>query len=160
MNWLNTTKQKIWKLLYPVFPYFEKTAVVFHKKERQRFFIGYIAQGKTVADVKRHLASQGFGNHFVAWEDSDQVLSWRKLVNFSEQYHLRIYNDGEIRGHFELTPEASPVKHFLEKGEEDRCTDFMKFLGDCVTTKKHLVHLEPDTTVPTPDSEITFESKS
>ena len=32
----------------------------------------------------------------MAWTDKDQVLSWRKLVNFQEQYHLRVFKDGEI----------------------------------------------------------------
>ena len=153
---LNKIKQKIWRVIYPIFPFFERVALPFHKKERQRFHIGWLEEGYTLADLKRFLMNEGFGNHFVAWEDTDQVLSWRKLASFSEQYHLRVYSDGEIRGHFELTPEAEPTKHFMEIGEVDKKADFKAFLGPLVTSKKHPMHLTVDTTVPTPDSEITF----
>lgn len=156
MNTIQKFQQKFWKALYTIFPFLERSVLFLHTKERQRFHLGWLAPGKTLAGLKQHLAAQGFGNHFVAWEDSDQVLSWRKLVSFEKQYHLRVFTDGEIRGHFELTPEAAPVKHFLEDGEEDRQAEFATFLGEFLTKEKYISKLTPDTTVPTPDSEITF----
>ena len=128
-----------------------------HEKKRQRYHIGWLAEGRTLPELMKYLATKGFGNHFVAWKDSDQVLSWRKLASFSKQYHLRVYKDGEIRGHYELTPEADPIKHFIEKGEEDKCRDFLNFLGDFVTEKEYISKLEIDTTVDDGDSELTYE---
>lgn len=131
---------------------------VWHEKGRQRYHIGWLAPGKTMEGMKRHLHEKwGFGNHFIAWTDNSQVLSWRKLMDFDDQYHLRVFNDGEIRGHFEFTPEAHPLKHFEEKGEREAKDDFLKFLGDFVTEKKYISHLAVDPDAYNPDSEVFFE---
>ncbi len=136
--------QFVWAfLLYPVWPWVERSFNFLHKKERQPYHIGWLAPGKSIDDLKSHLSRvHGFGNHFVAWTDPGQILSWRKLVNFRWQYHIRVFSDGEIRGHFEVTPEAAPVKHFLAQGEQNRKEDFFAFLGDIVTVKKHISRLE------------------
>lgn len=111
-------------------------------------------------DLKVHLHSEwGFGNHFVAWVDEGQVLSWRKLVDFNNQYHLRVFNDGELRGHFEYTPEGHPIDHFVEKGEKEAQIDFLKFLGEFVVSQKYISHLEVDPSSFDPKSEITVDSK-
>lgn len=154
-------KQKIWRFIYKFFPTFQQTLLklhlIFHKKERQRFHLGWLVPGKTLEDLKLHLHSKwGFGNHFVAWTDSDQVLSWRKLINFNEQYHLRVFKDGEICGHFEVTPEAHPIDHFEEKGESEHKKEFLKFLGVFVIQEKHISHLKMDPNAFDPKSEITF----
>jgi hypothetical protein len=122
-------RQGVWDRVYYVFPWIERHLLVFHGKIRQRYLIGWLAPDKTLADLKEHLSTKfGFGNHFVAWEDADQVLSWRKLDSFNDQYHLRVFKDGEIRGHYERTPEGATIDHFLEHGEEQRRDDFDKFL--------------------------------
>lgn len=158
MHILQKLKQYIWYVIYPIFPHIEHRFLFLHQKNRQKFHIGWLAPHHTLAALKKHLATQwNFGNHFVAWEDSSQVLSWRKLSSFKEQYHIRVYSDGEIRGHFEYTPEAAPVYHFMERGEKAKTRDFLKFLGTFVTTKKYTSHVLPDTTVPSRDSEITFD---
>ena len=134
-----------------------KWHLIWHEKGRQKYHLGYIAPGKTLQDLEKHLYEKwGFGNHFVAWEDEGQVLSWRKLVDFSHQYHIRIFSDGEIRGHYEYTPEAKPIDHFKEVGEKENFAEFKKFLGEFVVPQKHPVHLLPDMKV-APDSEITIE---
>ncbi len=153
-------KQKMWRAIYPIFPRLEHRFVFLHNKGRQKYHIGWLKEGKTLAELKQHLSTQGFGNHFVAWEDADQVLSWRRLASFNEQYHIRVFKDGEIRGHFEITPEAHPLEHFFEKGETPRTDDFLKFLGSFVTLKKYVSHLEIDTSVPVPDSELTYQEYS
>lgn len=158
MSPLEKFKQSVWRIIYPVFPKLEKTFLRFHEKERQRYHIGWLAPEKTLADLKIHLSKNwGFGNHFVAWEDSDQVLSWRKLASFREQYHLRVYRDGEIRGHYELTPEGAPLAHFEEKGETDKREDFLKFLDGFIVSTQYPREVAPDTTVPVPDSEVTYQ---
>ncbi len=159
MTFWDKIKQKIWRGIYNVFPKLEHFFVFLHKKERQKYHLGWVRAGVTLVELKRHLHSKwGFGNHFVAWEDPDQVLSWRKLESFKEQYHLRVYSDGEIRGHFEFTPEAHPFDHFGEKGETEHKKAFEKFLGDFMVQQKHISHLKMDPDAWNPDSEITISS--
>jgi len=160
MTFWDKIKQKIWRGIYPHFTAFQKffLKIGLHKKGRQKYPIGWLAPGKTLEDLKRHLhAKWGFGNHFVAWTDDDQVLSWRKLSDFKDQYHLRVYKDGEIRGHYEYTPEARPIAHFEEIGETEHREDFLKFLGDFVIQKKYISHLKMDPDAYNPDSELTID---
>ncbi|MFA6273994.1 MAG: hypothetical protein WC662_02430 [Candidatus Paceibacterota bacterium] len=160
MNSFDKFKQKIWRHIYRFFPSIQKffLKLGLHEKERQRFHIGWLAPGKTLEGLKRHLHEKwGFGNHFVAWTDSGQVLSWRKLADFKDQYHLRVFEDGEIRGHFEFTPEAHPIEHFIEKGEQEKKEDFLKFLGDFIVQEKYISHLKMDPDAFNPDSEITID---
>ena len=164
MTFTDKIKQKIWHLIYKFFPTFQRVLVKWgilrHKKERQRFHIGWLTPGKTLEDLKLHLHNEwGFGNHFVAWVDEGQVLSWRKLTDFNDQYHLRVFDDGEIRGHFELTPEAHPLAHFEEKGEAEYREDFLKFLGEFAVQEKTISHLKMDPNAFDPKSEITVGSK-
>ena len=164
MSFFDRVKQKTWDLIYRVFlparTALFKTGIIWHKKGRQRYHIGWLAPGKTLVRLKKHLHDKwGFGNHFIAWVDEEQVLSWRKLTDFEDQYHLRVYEDGEIRGHYELTPEAHPLEHVEEKGEMDKTPDFLKFLGDFVTQKKHISHLQMDPGAFDPKSEISIETQ-
>lgn len=160
MTFWDKIKQKIWRHIYHVFPAVQKffLNLGMHKKGRQKYHIGWLAPGRTLEELKKHLHEKwGFGNHFVAWTDTEQVLSWRKLADFNDQYHLRVFSDGEIRGHYEYTPEAHPVAHFEEKGETERKADFLKFLEDFVVQEKHISHLKMDPDAYNPDSEITID---
>lgn len=148
-------KQIVWRMLYPVFPLLKFSLSVFHAG-RQRYHLGWLAPGKSLEDLKAHLAKQGFGNHFVAWDDSGQVLSWRKFDGFDWQYHLRVFDDGEIRGHYEKTPESAPIDHFSETGEEPRTPEFLAFFGDLITHKRHITRLKSDPTAKEVESQITF----
>jgi len=154
-------KKNIWRGLYPVFPWiqkhFLKWHLVWHEKGRQPYHLGWLAPGKTLEGLEKHLHNEwGFGNHFVAWKDAGQVLSWRKLENFDNQYHIRVFKDGEIRGHYEYTPESKPIQHFVEINEQERRDEFMKFLSNYVVKKKHISHLKIDKNI-APDSEITID---
>jgi len=164
MTCADKIKQKIWRFIYkfflPLRAFLLKIGIVWHKKGRQKYHLGWLPPGKTLAELKNHLHKKwGFGNHFIAWIDEDQVLSWRKLTDFQDQYHLRVYKDGEICGHFEFTPEAHPLEHLEEKGEIDKKEDFLKFLGEFVTQKKHLSHLKMDPDAFDLKSEVTIEKK-
>lgn len=163
MNSFDRLKQKIWHHFYGFFPKIQKffLKLGLHEKGRQRYHIGWLAPGKTLEGLKRHLHEKwGFGNHFVAWTDTGQVLSWRKLADFKDQYHLRVFEDGEIRGHYEYTPEAKPIAHFAEKGETERHEDFIKFLGEFCVQKKYISHLKMDPDAFNPDSEITIDNEN
>lgn len=160
MNSFDRFKQKLWRGIYPHFTNFQKffLKMGFHQKGRQKYHVGWMAPGKTLEEMKRYLHEKwGFGNHFVAWTDDDQVLSWRKLADFQDQYHLRVYKDGEICGHFEYTPEAHPVDHFIEKGEIEKKEDFLKFLGEYCVQEKYISNLVMDPDAYNPDSELTID---
>ncbi len=165
MNSFDKLKYKAWRFIYKFFPAIQKAflrwGIVHHDTVRQRYHIAWLAPGKTLEGLKVYLHDNwGFGNHFVAWTDNDQVLSWRKLIDFQKQYHLRVFADGEIRGHVEFTPEAHPLEHLEEVGEAEAKDDFLKFLGEFATEKKHISHLVMDPDAYNPDSEIVFEQKS
>lgn len=162
MTFFDKVKLKVWHFIYsfflPVQRFLLKIGIIRHEVKRQKYHIGWLAPGKTLEDLKLHLHSKwGFGNHFVAWTDTGQVLSWRKLTDFQDQYHLRVYKDGEICGHFEFTPESHPLEHIEEKGEVDKTEDFLNFLGDFVVQEKYISHLEMDPNAFDPKSEITLE---
>ena len=155
-------KKNIWNRIYPIFSKFRdhllKWHLIWHEKGRQPYHLGWLAPGKTLQDLEKHLHDKwGFGNHFVAWHDDGQVLSWRKLQSFDWQYHLRVFEDGEIRGHYEYTPESKPVDHFIEKGEKPRLKDFKKFLGNFAVSYKYVSKLKPDVNT-APESELTIDS--
>lgn len=157
MTTVQKLKQKFWRFIYPTFKKLEHFALPFHEKRRQPYHIGWIHPKKSLPQLKRHLSSKwGFGNHFVAWEDTDQILSWRKLSSFEEQYHLRVFNDGEIRGHYEYTPESDPVGHFFAAKFNPKHYDFLQFLDGYIVFQKYPRQVFPDKTVRDSDSEIIF----
>ncbi|HYF13378.1 MAG TPA: hypothetical protein VD928_03725 [Candidatus Paceibacterota bacterium] len=140
---INRVKYYIWRVYTPYHPFFRDLAIklrlvsITKKVERfgarQRYLLGTIAPNETVEGVIEHLLSKGYGNHFVAWEDDGEVVSLRYVENFKYQYHLRIFEDGEVRGHYEFTTECHPLKHFYEIGFEDRREHFLSVLGDKIT---------------------------
>lgn len=136
---VDTCKKSAWRAITPVFPHVRdglvKLGVIYHEG-RQRYPLGWIPRNRSIRELIEHLAEKGFSNHFVAWVDDDEFVSLRKLTDFHSQYHLRIFGDGEIRGHYERTPEAHPIAHFLESGMEARREEFLKFLEGWVVDSK------------------------
>lgn len=107
--------------------------VIWHEKGRQRFLLGRLAPGRRMEDFLAHLHAQGFGNHFISWVDDGELYSLRKIASDRRfQYHLRIFKDREVRGHYEFTPEAHPIWHFTERGIEARRREFLDFFADFV----------------------------
>lgn len=162
MTSFDKIKYRAWRFLYKFFPSIQKALLrwgfIHHDPSRQRYHLGWLAPGQDLETLKKHLHDKwGFGNHFVAWTDTGQVLSWRKFADFQDQYHLRVYEDGEIRGHYEYTPEAHPLEHLEEKGEREATSEFAKFLGEFLVKEKYISHLMMDPNAYNPDSEITFE---
>ena len=125
-------KYMFWKGFTPIHPYMRDAAlrlgIIHHEPGRQNFPVGRVAPHVSVEEVVEHLIEKGFGNHFVAWRDDDELVSLRHTDDFEYQYHLRIYEDGEIRGHFEYTPECYPILHIKEIGMEDRREHFLSIL--------------------------------
>lgn len=155
----------VWRVIYAVFPQLQKILlklhIIWHENGRQRYHIGWLRKGATLEELKKHLSEKWhFGNHFVAWKDDDQVLSWRRLENFEKQWHLRVYADGEIRGHYEDTPEASPLRHMREIDETDRTEEFRTFLGPYCVRRRSPIRLTPDRTMTDLVSEMTVDTHS
>lgn len=136
----DTAKRTLWRVITPVFPYVRDTLLycgIFYHEGRQEYHVGWLREDREFNDFLDYLARKGFANHFVAWVDTDEVISLRKLVNFHWQYHLRVFSDGEVRGHYEKTPEGNPIAHFLEFGMEQRRGEFFGFLGDWVCHSRY-----------------------
>jgi len=131
---------------------------LFTSGDRQGFHVGWLASGKSLGDLRVHLHKEwGFGGNFSTKIEKGEVLSWRKLLNKKEQYHLRVFEDGEIRGHFEYTPEAHPLEHLARGGKREASKEFLKFLGEYVTRRKFISNLVFDPSAYSPDAEILSE---
>lgn len=98
---------------------------------RQPYRIGQIQKGVGLEEIQQHLARNGFFLERVAYPDPGQTLSMRRLSDEhpDRQYHLRVFSDGEVRGHYEYTPEDHPIQHLNEALFEKREEDFKGFLG-------------------------------
>lgn len=79
--------------------------------------------------TKNLLENKGFEKAKLSWKDTDEILNMR-LLDKEFQYHLRLFNDMEIRGHYEYASEAHPWWHINEKIFENRSDFFKKILGD------------------------------
>jgi hypothetical protein len=129
---LEKLKYLFWFLYTPIHPFgrdlFLKLGIVKHDI-RQPFLIGRIDIDTSLENVVRALLLAGYGNHFVAWRDNGEIVSLRYADNFEYQHHIRIFSDGEVRGHYEYTCECHPVWHTKEIGMENRSADFLKIIG-------------------------------
>lgn len=130
-----------WSAYTPAHPYIRDLAIKLRivdqqqfldRKGRQPYRIGTIASTSSVDAIVQKLVAQGYGNNFVAWHDAGEVASLRLPVDIDHQYHVRIFADNEVRGHYELTPEMHPWKHYREIGMEERPEYFKDLLGDMV----------------------------
>lgn len=148
-EFIHRVKYIFWRLYTPFHPFLRDTCirlglVSLKLKEdrwgkRQKFLLGHIAPHESIENVVRHLTTKGYGNHFVAWEDDGEVVSLRYTENFATQYHLRIFEDGEVRGHFEHTPECHPIKHYYSRDcFEPKREHFLGILGDKIIPHESL----------------------
>lgn len=103
---------------------------VVKKRGRQEYLLGTIAPGLSIEEFVACLVDNGYAYHRIAWEDDDEVVSLRHVENFTHQYHIRIYEDREVRGHYEHTPECHPLLHLFEVDREDRRQPFLDLVGE------------------------------
>ena len=131
----NRSKYVFWKVIYPVHGTGRDILLslgILHHEGRQNYLVGHLAPGRTMEEFVKYLEGKQVCNHFVALRDDDEVVSLRKPVDFEHQYHLRIFKDGEVRGHYEYTPESHPKWHMKKVGQEPRREEFLKLLGDWI----------------------------
>jgi len=104
---------KLWKVVYKSYPHLLRVLERFKVHSgRQEFHIGFIKTD--LEKLRKHLISKGFEEAILAWTDTDEVLSMRNVDKKIYQHHVRVYKDGEVKGHYEYSPEGRPFKHVLE----------------------------------------------
>ena len=97
---------------------------------RQPFLLGTIAPQYSIEEFVTHLVENGYGYHRIALVDEGEVVSLRYVENFVYQYHIRVFEDREVRGHYEYTPECYPFLHNFDVGREERREEFLKLFGE------------------------------
>ncbi len=144
MKNIRTTAQLAFRVFVrPLFPVLQ--SVVFalgldrNPKEREAFLLGRLKDGVSLAQAREHLLRHGFFDNPVAYTDPGQVLSLRRLSDEhpDHQYHIRIFNDGEVRGHYEFTPEDKPWKHLHNVGLEAQREKYIPWVQDILTIEGH-----------------------
>jgi hypothetical protein len=135
-------KYWIWRFYTPLHPVVRdastRLGIITHEG-RQDYLLGSLAPKRSLRDFISFLISRGFGNHFIAWKDQGELVSLRRTVGFRYQYHVRIFTDGEVRCHYEYTPEYRPLRHMIQVGFEDRTAEFRELAQDWIvptTTKR------------------------
>ena len=131
----NRSKYLFWKVITPFHNYWRDLLLslgVLKHECRQHYIIGTLAPRRELVDFLKYLEGKGWGNNFIAWKDQDEIIGIRKLESFERQYHIRVFKNGEIRGHYEYTPECHPRWHLKEIGMEARREEFLEELGDWI----------------------------
>lgn len=120
----------------PFFPFFQwltiKLGTVKAPNKRGEFLVGKLREGIVHKKAQEVLEQHGFFINRIAYTEPGQVLSMRRLStkNPEWQYHVRIFDDGEIRGHCEVTPSDHPIDHLNLSTMEHRPNDFAKWIKD------------------------------
>ncbi|HEX5429709.1 MAG TPA: hypothetical protein VFX17_01345 [Patescibacteria group bacterium] len=120
----------IYRIIEPIFPYVRDALLacgIIHHHGRQRYPVGFLEKNKNAQEFENYLGRLGFRKNKIAWKDEGEILGMRKLDGFDFCYHIRIFSDGEVRGHYERTVESNAWNHFFEIGMEPRTQDFRKF---------------------------------
>ncbi len=102
---------------------------------RQDYLLGHISSGASVESFVKFLSEQGFEIARIAWKDPGEIVGMRKLDQSLYQYHIRLFEDREIRGHYEYAPEAKPIDHCLEREMESKTDFFENLLKDYLVKK-------------------------
>lgn len=129
-------KYYFWYYYTPYHPYVRDSALALSlvKVEgRQPYLLGKVAPHLSIEEFVAVLVKNGFAYHRVAWEDEGEMVSLRYVENFVYQYHVRVFSDGEVRAHYEYTPECYPMLHLFEVGHEARKEEFMRMFGEHLT---------------------------
>lgn len=121
----------IWRIIYIVYPPFLRVLekVKIHEG-RQNFLLGYLNKKYNLFDLRDFLFANGYEDAILAWKDTGEILNMRLIDKEIYQYHLRVFENGEIRGHYEYSPESHPLKHVSAIFFENRNEYFEQLFGD------------------------------
>ncbi len=108
-------KIKLWNL-------WKKYVLSLFKSEREPYYIGYIdmkisefSSDEILQNTENVLLNNEYQPDYLSNEDRGQYTSMRRMyVDESgkwRQIHIRVFNDGEVRGHDELAPEEDAYAH-------------------------------------------------
>jgi len=103
---------------------------------RQKFFLGHLNSNYNKASLAGMLSDNGFEKAVIAWQDPGEILSMRKIHNGIYQYHVRLFIDGEIRAHYEYSPESHPIDHVMEVYFKPETEYFINLLGNYLVEKE------------------------
>lgn len=126
-------KYYFWRVYSPYHPMLRDSVIalsLIRNRGRQPFLLGRVAPHLSIEEFVSYLTQNGYAYHRVAWEDDGEIVSLRYVKNFSHQYHVRVFEDGEVRGHYEYTPECYPILHLWDVGREDRRENFLALVGE------------------------------
>ncbi len=123
------SQKLIWKVIYKIWPPILRLMefLGIHNL-RDEYLLGHLATNYTKEDFAKFLSHEGFEPTILAWKNPGEILGMRKLDTAMYQYHIRLFKDQEIRCHYEYSPEAKPVGHFLGKVFNFRRDFFEKLL--------------------------------
>jgi hypothetical protein len=120
-----------WKVVYATYPpllrILERLRV---HSGRQPYFLGNLNPKYRFDELRAYLLSKGFEPAILAWKDTDEILSLRKVDKRIYQWHLRLYSDGEIRGHYEYSSEGNPIGHVLNAAFRRDDESLISILGE------------------------------
>ena len=136
MKNVKTINQLLFLPIKPIFPHIRsgiiRLGIVKKPISRQPYALGYLRKDVPLPEFAEKLRTINFHKENMAFIDPDEILGVRKLdpKNPRFQYHVRVYKNGEVRGHHERTPEDHPIDHFKEVGFEPRYQEFMSMFGN------------------------------
>ena len=132
-----------WRSVYIIYPPFirflEKVGL---HNYRCNYHLGFLTARYRAMDLRQYLLQNGFEDDILAWEDPGEVLSLRK-VSGKFQYHIRLFDDREIRAHYEFVPEQFPLGHIFVKHFVPEDKFFKSLLGDYLEFSADSIHSIP-----------------
>ena len=134
MKNIRTTRQFLVRIfIRPLFPFFQFIVVSFGVYKcfpRSKFLLGKLRV--PLEEAKQHLKKQGFFSNRISLILQGQTLSMRKLDPEKPdwQYHIRIFCDGEVRGHYEMTPEDHSFTHMKSTNTIDKEKELKEMVSD------------------------------
>ena len=135
-NLVHRIKYYFWRVYGPYHPTVRDSVIslsLIKNRGRQPYLIGTVAPHLSIEEFVAFLVEKGFAYHRVAWEDDGEVVSLRHVEDFIYQYHIRVFEDREVRGHYEYTPECYPILHLWDVGRQDKRKEFLELVGERLT---------------------------
>ncbi len=131
-----------WRVYMPLHYLMRNSLFNIFEHGKLKDFLGKIAPHLSIQEFVEFLVERGYGNHFVAWKFKGEVVSLRYVEEFTHQYHIRVFKDGSVCGHYEYTPESHPFLHtkrflYMKLGikkieTKNQPEYFYKLLGDMI----------------------------
>lgn len=124
-------KKLIWRIIYRVWPPVLRVLETLKiHNYRQPWLLGHLNKKYSKSDLRGVLEKDGFEDAILAWRDPGEILGMRKIDKKIFQYHIRLFNNGEIRGHYEVSSEGGPWQHVTSNGFRPADEYFEKLLGN------------------------------